>query len=281
MRRSRLSRTRSVSYRFSAILMFVIVAVALVGAGYLLGRFVLSSILSRYWGAPASAPTGQKGGSSDTVTVTLGFEEKTAYSVQVGAFSNRENATKLAEACISRGVPAYVMAPDPLHRVFCGVLPSRESAEKMAAELFPKLAGSVLPAGEKMYVGSFQIPAVKLTVSVDRNYASLLEEAFKKSGAAVDALLRFWDARYGKASPPDLKAAYRDVQSAVSNLKSATPPNSTRELHSACLSLLESLSRALSAADALYGGDVARGPEAMLETLKVTDALVALARRSG
>lgn len=278
MRRTRLSRPRGISSRLSALFMFVLIAVALVGAGYLLGRFVLSSILSRYPGTPATSTPGQGGSSSDTVTTTIALDSLAVYRIQAGAFSSKDNAAKLAQACIARGVPAYVMAPDPLHKVYCGVVPSREAAEKMAAEVISRIAGTVIGADEKLYIGSFEIPAIRLSVSGDRKYVTSLEEGMKKARGALDTLLGFWDAYYLKASPPDVRSASRDVTSILTNLKGTSPPDNARNIHSACTSLLESLSKALAGAEAVYGGDSLKGPEAMTELMKVTDMLASFGR---
>lgn len=275
MRRTRMSRPRGVSSRLSALFVFVLLAVALVGAGYLLGRFVLSSILSRPPGAPVSSVPGKdKGGSApETMTATISLDAFTVYRIQVGAFSNKDNATKLAQACFAKGVPAYVMAPDPLHKVYCGVLASRQAAEKMAQDVMAKISGTVIPAGDKLYIGALDVPAIQVSVSGDKQYVSALDGAVKKAGPAIQALLGFWDSYYLKTAPVDVKSAARDLASALQALKAVQPPENLRSTHSACVAALESLSKALAGAEAVHGGDASKGPEAMTEFMKVVDIL--------
>lgn len=280
MRRTRMSRPRGISSRLSALLVFVLVAVALVGAGYLLGRFVLSSILSRSPGVPASGLPGEdKGGSgSETVTATISLDAFTVYRIQVGAFSSKDNATKLAQACLARGVPAYVMAPDPLHKVYCGVLASRQAADKMAEEVTAKISGTVIPAEDKLYIGALEVPAIHVPVAGDKKYVSALDGAVKKAGPALQALLGFWDSYYLKTAPVDVRSPARDVASALEALKAVQPPENLKSTHSACVAALESLSKALTGAEAVYGGDASKGPEAMTEFMKVVDILASFGK---
>ena len=279
MRRTRMSRPRGISSRLSALFVFVLIALVLMGAGYLVGRFVLSSILSRSSGAPVSGLPGEnKGGSSEIVTATVSLNAFTVYRIQVGAFSSKDNAEKLAQAFLSQGVPACVMAPDPLYKVYCGVLMSRQAADKMVESVMSKVSGTVIPAEDKPYVGTLEIPAVRFEVQGDKKYVSALDAAVKKAGPALQTLLGFWDSYYLKNAPVDVRPAATDVASALDALKSVQPPENFKDTHSACVAALESLSKALSSAAAVYGGDASRGPEAMTESIKIVDILAGLGK---
>ena len=63
------------------------------------------------------------------------------YSVQVGSFSNIDNAKKLTQKLISSGYPAYMEGSRPAYRVKVGKLKTRIQAE----ELSKKLSGQDYP----------------------------------------------------------------------------------------------------------------------------------------
>lgn len=57
------------------------------------------------------------------------------YKVQVGAFSNKENADDLAKELEAKGYDAYVYEEDGLYKVQVGAFAEKSNAEELAAEL--------------------------------------------------------------------------------------------------------------------------------------------------
>lgn len=141
MRRTRMARNRTLS----GLVTFLILAVVFVGSGYLIGKYLLASLLQRppegqpVSGDEPSFPTGD----GSTTTVQISTKPLTLYRVQIGAFSTKERAENTAQMAIDKGVPAGVMSPDPLHKVYCGVTSSKEAAQKLAQDALPKLSGIV------------------------------------------------------------------------------------------------------------------------------------------
>lgn len=57
------------------------------------------------------------------------------YKVQVGAFSKKENANKLSEELINKGIGTFVTKVNGLYKVQCGAYSNADNARKMAQRL--------------------------------------------------------------------------------------------------------------------------------------------------
>lgn len=57
------------------------------------------------------------------------------YKVQVGAFSKKENANKLSEELINKGIGTFVTKVNGLYKVQCGAYSNADNAKKMAQRL--------------------------------------------------------------------------------------------------------------------------------------------------
>jgi len=115
MRRTRLGGSRVLTQR----LIFVVIALAFVGSGYLIGRYFLASLLQGPGdGKPVTGdPNVNTPSPGTTATVQVQTQPVSLYRVQVGAFSTKENADKIASSVQQKGVGAAVAEPDPLYKV--------------------------------------------------------------------------------------------------------------------------------------------------------------------
>lgn len=271
MRRSRIGGNRYLMQR----IYFVVIALAFVGSGYLIGRYFLASLLQK---APTGQPviTPDQGGHdpSDIVTAQLNTPSLTVYRVQIGAFSNKETADKLAVATVSQGVAAYSMAPDPLFKVFCGVCGKKEIAEKIAEDITPKLAGTVIGREEKPYVGTMDIPSYTFTVQGPKSQVDVMESSLSKYSNALFSLIEFWDGLLAKEpSSVDLSSMEQDLGDMKNALSGFTPTMELSATHEEMLTLINQLNGAVSAAKDASGGN-GRIAQGMVSFMEVLDSFV-------
>lgn len=274
MRRSRLRQ----SSRISSKLVFVIVALAFVGSGYLIGRYFLASLLQRSSrGTPVNTNTGT---STNTTpgTLTAGQIQTrplTVYRVQIGAFSNRENAERLASQASEKGIGAFVMNPDQMYRVFCAVTSSKDAADKAAASAQAKLAGSVIPKDEKLYVGTMSIPSFLINLNGKKQDIEKLQNALSGAEQALQSVLTFWDSLYlGQQNPVNFASVESAIASAKSSLSQMTPEAGLKSAHASVLKVLDEVESAVKAAKTAAGGDSAKTSEASKAFMKSLDTYV-------
>jgi len=267
MRRTRLGGSRVMTQR----LIFVVIALAFVGSGYLIGRYFLASLLQRpAGGEPVSKPKDPAQGT----TATLQVETKpvSLYRVQVGAFSTKENADRVAGQVQGKGVGAAVAAPDPLYKVYCGAAASKEAGEKLAQSAKSKLAGSVIGQNESLYVASATLASRSFTLSGEKALAEKLQSAFSKADNAVQSLLSFWDALYlGKQNTVDLASMDTDLTALKDELTAATPSSSLSAAHSSAVKIITDLSAAVKGAKEAAGGDSSKAAEGATALIRALD----------
>jgi hypothetical protein len=266
MRRTRLGNNRVLTQR----LVFIVIALAFVGSGYLIGRYFLASLLQK---SPIEQPvagsqTGQN--ETETATVQVTTPSLTLYRVQIGAFSSKESADRLVSGALKQGVPAHTMTPDPLFKVYCGVSGSKNAAEKLASEAAPRLAGTVIGKTEKPYVASLNVPSYTFTLTGAKSQVNVIEEAYSTAGNAVSTLLAFWDGLYtNEATSVDLVAMETDLTEIKQSLSQITPETSLKPAYDAAVAIINDLTAAVTAAKAASGGDgnVAAGMVSFIEAI--------------
>ncbi len=250
MRRTRLGQSRVFTQR----LIFVVIALAFVGSGYLVGRYFLASLLQRPGGG--EPVTGSKTTQGSPATVQVQTKPLSLYRVQVGAFSTKENADKVVESILQKGVGAAIGTPDPLYKVYCGATASKEAGEKLAQTAQAKLAGSVIGQNDALYVASTTLAARSFTLSGDKAVTDKLQSAFSKADNALQSLLSFWDALYlGKQNTVNLATMETDINAVRDDLSKTTPPDTLKAAHASALKIVSDLAVAVKGAKDAAGGD--------------------------
>jgi len=271
MRRTRLGKARAISSK----LVFVLIALAFVGSGYLIGRYFLSALFQDkpgngepVWGQP-------QGGEQTTATVQIATDARTLYRVQIGAFSSRENADKAVETAGQKGVGAAVMSPDPLYKVYCGIAGSKTVAETIASNVQPKLAGSVIGKDDKPYVGTLDVPSISFSITGTKAQVEAIKAAFDRANDAVDSLVQFWDAQSsGQAGTVSLATIRTDIGSAKNALTAFTPDAALTNAYSSALRLITAVEDAVAAAEASVGGDSQKGVSGVQSFIACVDSFV-------
>lgn len=253
MRRSRLGQSKGLGSK----IIFVLVALAFVGSGYLIGRYFLSALLDRpVGGEPVSGQVPDPSGGTEATTVQIQTKPVTLYRVQIGAFSTSENAENAAQAAIAKGVGAAVMSPDPLYKVYCGITGSKEAANKLAQTAQPKLAGSVVAENDNLYVATTEVASRSFTITGPKTQVEAVQSAFVKADTAVQSLLAFWDAQYlGKESQVVISSMESELSALKSELESMTVDESLKTAHSGAVKIVSELALAAQGAKEAAGGD--------------------------
>ncbi len=270
MRRTRLGGSRVLTQR----IIFVVIALAFVGSGYLIGRYFLASLLQKpNGGEPVSGTPATSSGS--TATLQVQTKPVSLYRVQVGAYSTRESADKVAAAVLAKGVGASVATPDPLYKVYCGATASKDAGDKLAAAAKAKLAGSVIGKNDSLYVSSATLASRSFTLSGDKTLAEELQKAFAKADNAVQSLLSFWDALYlGKQNTVDLSAMETDLTAIKDNLAKVTPKGGLSVAHTSATAIVSDLTVAVQGAKAAAGGDASKAAEGASALVAALDTYV-------
>lgn len=270
MRRTRLGGSRVLTQR----IIFVVIALAFVGSGYLIGRYFLASLLQKpNGGEPVSGTPAKSPGS--TATLQVQTKPVSLYRVQVGAFSTRESADSVAAAVLAKGVGAAVATPDPLYKVYCGATASKDAGDKLAAAAKAKLAGSVIGKNESLYVSGATLASRSFTLSGDKALAEELQKAFAKADNAVQSLLSFWDALYlGKPNTVDLSAMETDLTAIKDNLAKVTPKDGLSAAHASAVAIVSDLTAAVKGAKAAAGGDASKAAEGASALVEALDTYV-------
>jgi hypothetical protein len=236
-------------------LIFVVIALAFVGSGYLIGRYFLASLL----GTPSDGEpvTGTNPpASGKTATVQVQTKPVSLYRVQIGAFSTKEGADRVVEAVLAKGVGAAVATPDPLYKVYCGAALTKEAGDKLSQSARTKLAGSVIGKDDALYVAGVTIASRSLTLTGDKAVADKLQSAFTKADNAVQSLLSFWDSQYlGRQNAVDLSAMETDLTAVKDDLSKVTPKDALVAPHGAALKIISDLTAAVKGAKEAAGGD--------------------------
>lgn len=271
MRRTRISKNRAVS----GIVTFLILAIVFVGSGYLIGKFVLSSLLQRQpSGEPVSGDQTKPPGDSSVITAQISTKPMTLYRVQLGAFSSRENADKTAAQAIQQGVPAGVMSPDPLHKVYCGVTSSKEAATKLSENALPKLSGLVAK-DDNLYVATMDISANDFSITGAKSIVEELGQAFATIDNAMASLVGFWDSYYlGQETQVNLASMEQDITAVKDGLAKITPDAGTKTPHEIALQLATDMEIAIKEARKVHGGDGSSATAGMTGLIKLVDEYV-------
>ncbi len=271
MRRSRLGQTKGLGSK----VIFVLVALAFVGSGYLIGKYFLSSLLDRPVGGEPVSGTKDPSGDTTTTTVQIQTKPVTLYRVQIGAFSASDNAEKAAETAISKGVGAAVMSPDPLYKVYCGITGSKDAATKLAQNAQPKLVGSVVGQNDNLYVATTEIASRSFTITGPKNQVQEIENAFVKADTAVQSLLAFWDAQYlGKESQVVISSMESELTALGDELGKMTPDAGLRAAHSAAVKVVRDLALAAKGAKDAAGGDGSKVAVGTSSFIKAIDSYI-------
>ncbi len=272
MRRTRLgSSARALSSK----LVFVLIALAFVGSGYFIGRYFLSSLFQDKPGTGEPVSGDPQGGDQTMATVEIATDPLTLYRVQIGAFSSRENADRVVETAVQKGVGAAVMSPDPLYKVYCGIAGSKATAEKMASTAQPKLAGNVLGKDDKPYVSALGIPATQFSITGPKTQVETIKAAYDHAGKAVGTLVDFWEAQSsGQASSVSLATMKADIAAAKSALAGITPDVALTGAYNSAVTLLTSVEDAVAGAEASVGGDSQKGVTAMQSFITCVDSFM-------
>ena len=271
MRRTRLGQSRVFTQR----LIFVVIAVAFVGSGYLIGRYFLASLLQRpNGGEPVSGPKPPVQGTPATVQIAT--NPVSLYRVQVGAFSTKENADKVADAVKGKGVGAAVATPDPLYKVYCGAAATKEAGENLAQSAKTKLAGSVIGKNDVLYVASATIASRSFTVTGDEAVTLKLQSAFAKTDNALQSLLSFWDALYlGRQNTVDLATMETDINAMRDDLSKITPGDTLKAAYGAAVKIVSDLAEAVKGARDAAGGDSSKAAAGASAFVKAIDTYAA------
>ncbi len=280
MRRTRLGQARALSSR----LMFVLIALAFVGSGYLIGRYFLASLLQRTPkdGEPViTPPTGGPGnGTNAPITASIQLSPLTLYKVQIGAYSSRENADRIANAALQKGVGAAVMSPDPLYKVYCGMAGSKDAATRMSTSAEPKLKGSVVGKDDKLYVGSLSVDARSFSITGPKAQVEAIQNAYGTSDRALQSLLSFWDSKaMGETSQVTLSTMATDLATVKTNLGTLTPDTALKKSYDSAVAIVTALEDAVKAANESVGGDGVKTATAMASFMGSVDTLIQEAKR--
>ncbi|MGI6628637.1 MAG: SPOR domain-containing protein [Bacillota bacterium] len=272
MRRTRISRNKAMS----GIVTFLILAIVFVGSGYLIGKFLLSSLLQRQpAGEPVSGDKTQPPPSgASTVSVQISTKPLTLYRVQLGAFSSRENADKTAALAIQQGVPAGVMSPDPLHKVYCGVTGSKEAAMKLSESALPKLSG-IVGKDDNLYVATMDVTAYDFSITGAKEMVEELQGAFATLDNAMASLIGFWDAYYlGQAIQVNLASMEQDITAVKDDLAKLTADSGAKTAHEVALQIATDMEEAIKEARKVQGGDGASITSGMTALINLVDEYV-------
>jgi len=258
--------------RLQSIVAFIIIALVFVGSGYLIGRFLLAGLLHREpKGEPVSA--GDKTSPPSQITAQIQVKPITLYRVQIGAFANRENAEKIAEQALQKGVGAAVMSPDPLYKVYCGISGSKDAANKISSTVLPKLSGSIIAKDDKPYVASFNVESKTFNLTGDKAQVEKLQEAFVKSGNALEMLVSFWDGYYtGEETKVNLSSMEADMASLKQDLINISPSAGLKATYDAAVKVVSELEASIKAAREAQGGDGGKIASGMAAFIKCVDA---------
>lgn len=271
MRRTRMSKNRTIP----AFVTFIILAIVFVGSGYLIGRFLLASLLQRTpKGQPVTGDPGQLPADTTTITVQISTKPLTLYRVQLGAFSTRERAENTAEIAIEQGVAAGVMSPDPLHKVYCGITSSKEAANKLAQSALPKLSG-IVAEDDNLYVATMEIDACNFALTGSKSVVEELQNAFSTLDNAIASLVGFWDEYYlGQPISVNLPSMETDITTIKDSLADISPDTGTQTAHEIALKLATEMESAISAARQTQGGDGGSAVTGMTNVIKLVDQYV-------
>ncbi len=271
MRRTRMSKNRNLS----GFVTFLILAVVFVGSGYLIGKYLLASLLQRPpEGQPVSGnqPEPPTGGETTTTTVEISTKPLTLYRVQLGAFSTKERAENTAQMAIDKGVPAGVMSPDPLYKVYCGVTSSKEAAQKLAQNALPKLSG-IVGEDDNLYVATMEIDSCSFSLTGNQNVVQEIQKAFSTIDNAIASLIGFWDQYYLEQQISiNLAPKKSDIATVKTALDQITPDSGTQAAHGVALALATELENAIGAAIQTQGGDGSGTVQGMTSVIKIIDA---------
>lgn len=253
-------------------LIFLVIALAFVGSGYLIGRYFLASLLQRPAGGEPVTSGNTPAAQGTPATVQVQTKPLTMYRVQIGAFSTKENAEKTAQAAASKGVGAGVMAPDPLYKVYCGITGTREAADRLSANALPKLAGSVVAGDDKLYVASTTVAGRSFSLTGESALVSRLQDSYTKCDNALQSLLSFWDSQYlGTQSQVNLTAMETDITAVCDDLGKVTPSETLKSAHAAALAIATDLAQAVKGAKEAAGGDSSKAVAATAAFVKAVD----------
>ena len=272
MRRTRMSKNRTLS----GLVTFLILAIVFVGSGYLIGKYLLASLLQRPpEGQPVSGDQPkQPTGGGETTTVHISTKPLTLYRVQIGAFSARERAENTAQMAIDKGVPAGVMSPDPLHKVYCGVTSSKEAAQKLAEDALPRLSG-IVGEDDNLYVATMEVDACNFSLTGNEGVVGEIERAFSTIDNAIASLIGFWDEYYLKQQiSVNLASMKSDIAAVKAGLDGITPDSGAQAAHGVALALATELESAIGAAIQAQGGDSDGEVQGMTSVIKIIDAYV-------
>ncbi len=271
MRRTRLGNARALSSK----LVFVLIALAFVGSGYLIGKYFLASLFQKIPGTGEPVSGEPTGGDQTTATVEIATDALTLYRVQIGAFSSRENADKAVLAAEQKGVGASVMSPDPLHKVYCGIAKDKATAEKIATAVQPKLAGSVIGKDDNLYISTLEVPATRFSITGPKTQVEAIQVAYNRAVGAVKDLVDFWEAQFsGQASSVSLATAQAELAAAKTALAGFTPDASLSIVYNSAQSLLSSVEGAIAAAEESVGGDSQKGVAGMQSFITCVDSFM-------
>ncbi|MGI6151369.1 MAG: SPOR domain-containing protein [Christensenellales bacterium] len=119
--------------------------------------------------------------SSDRTAGEIRLESRTYYTLQMGAFSNKQNAEKLAAELQGRAAAGYVYFDDGLYRVIAAAYESQEDARAVKEQLMEQ-------NGLDSKVNELVLPTVALRVTAEEAQFNAVRDAFDAAERACSEL---------------------------------------------------------------------------------------------
>lgn len=223
-----LSRRRSLGMRKVPVTaFFLVLGFVAIFAGYLLGKYVVGTLIGSTKIAVGSKEGASQAEGQDVLPSgarEISLSPITLYRVQLGAFSSRQNAEDLAAKVLLKGYPAHVLGYSP-YRVLGGVFGTREAAARAADRL--------KAAGFEVYVSGMQVGglAVPLT-NAPEDYSLAVEKSLGKIMEAVRLGASAWDEYAVRGQVANAEAARQlaaDLKEASAALSAGDAPAAWRD----------------------------------------------------
>lgn len=276
------------------LLVFVVLSVLAVAAGYFLGRFMVQSLLVNgklpAWApgggtrpgsaAPVKPPGGTRPeeipvrppGTEAGGAFQVDIPRVTLYAVQTDAFSQPEKAAARVAELTGKGFAAYVAAGD-LQRVYAGFFTDRAAAGKLAAALSRQ--------GYETYVPRVEYGGQPVLLEGTGEYLTFFQQALADTAEVLLEAGRLWE-YYQEGQMNEFRAGVTGLNDKVSDLGArildTRAPAGWDALHSELGTLLSGIAKALYEMQAAPGDGAGlgwRGMTGFMETAAKYGSFVA------
>lgn len=205
-----------------------------IAAGYLLGTYAMQAFSIGVKNppeptptpgpAPAETPVKTPDPPAEQTSVTIRLPVVTLHHVQIGAFSSRDNARKLASELQQSGLTAYVGSTAPF-RVIVGATGDRDSSASLGTK--------VAQDGYPVYVGQWSLPGGSFTLDGDSDYLEWYDQTMRSMGRLISIEGAMWSALFAGRRPADseleeLESLARQINGEV---QSRTVPDGWQNEH--------------------------------------------------